>query len=207
MPKSHAAAERLDGLVRRIRNDIKFGSFSHGEWLKLIELQQRYGATQFDIRKALGELKTQRLVEHRANHGFRVATQDPVQRDQLYFVRTAIERSAAALVVERASADDIAILERLAIAFDHSVESAGRQPQAATNAAFHDHFFAIAGNPILVETVQSLRERSHFGTTGRWRTTEGLRASGAEHHAMIAAIARRDTARLDRLIVDHIAAF
>ncbi len=207
MPKSHAAAERLDGLVRRIRNDIKFGSFSHGEWLKLIELQQRYGATQFDIRKALGELKTQRLVEHRANHGFRVATQDPVQRDQLYFVRTAIERSAAALVVERASADDIAILEQLAIAFDRCVESAGRQPQASANGAFHDHFFAIAGNPILVETVQSLRERSHFGTTGRWRTTEGLRASGAEHHAMIAAIAQRDTARLDRLIVDHIAAF
>lgn len=207
MAKSHAAAERLEGLVRRLRNDIKFGSFSHGEWLKLIDLQQRYGATQFDIRKCLAELKTQRLVEHRVNHGFRVATPDPGQREQLYFVRTAIERSAAGLVVERATDEDIAALSALAAAFDRSVEEEGRQHQAATNAAFHDRFFAIAGNPVLAETVQSLRERSHFGTSGRWRTTPGLRASGAEHHAMIDAIQARDAATLDRLIVHHIAAF
>lgn len=207
MAKSHESAERLDELIRRIRNDIKFGSFSHGEWLKLIDLQQRYGATQFDIRKALGELKSQRLVEHRANQGFRVATPDPVERDQLYFVRTAIERSAAALVVERASAEDLLALERLATAFDRSVDSEGRQHQAATNAAFHDYFFAITGNPVLVDTVQSLRERSHFGTTGRWRSGPGLRASGAEHRLMIEAIGRRDTDALDRIIVGHIAAF
>ena len=207
MAKSHAAAERLEALVRRLRNDIKFGSFSHGEWLKLIDLQQRYDASQFDIRKCLAELKTQRLVEHRANHGFRVATPDPMQRDQLYFVRTAIERSAARLIVERASADDIARLGRLAAAFDRTVESAGRQHQAAANTAFHDHFFAITGNPVLVETVQALRERSHFGTSGRWRSTDGLRGSGAEHHEMVAAIGRRDADGLDQLIVRHIAAF
>lgn len=207
MAKSHAAAARLEALVRRLRNDIKFGSFRHGEWLKLIDLQQRYGATQFDIRKCLAELKAQRLVEHRVNHGFRVSTPDPVERDQLYFVRTAIERSAAGLVVERATEDDVQTLAMLATAFDRSVEEEGRQHQAGANAAFHDRFFAITGNPVLVETVQSLRERSHFGTTGRWRTAAGLRASGTEHHEMVAAIRRRDTATLDRLIVHHIAAF
>ncbi len=207
MAKSHASAGRLDELVRRLRNDIKFGSFSHGEWLKLIDLQQRYGATQFDIRRALVELKSQRLVDHRPNHGFRVATPNPVEREQLYFVRTAIERSAAALVVERAGADDLAALERLATDFDGTVDSAGRQLQAAANAAFHDYFFAITGNPVLVETVQSLRERSHFGTTGRWRSEHGLRASGAEHRQMVDAIARRDADALEQIIVRHIAAF
>lgn len=60
---------------------------------------------------------------------------------------------------------------------------------------------------MLVETVQSLRERSHFGTSGRWRSTEGLRGSGAEHHEMVTAIGQRDADGLDRLIVRHIAAF
>src|SRR5690606_27642620 len=110
-------------------------------------------------------------------------------------------------VVERATPADIETLERLAAEFDRTIDSAGRQLQAAANAALHDHLFAITGNPVLVETIQSLRERSHFGTTGRWRTEAGLRASGAEHHEIIDAIRRRDAAALEQIIVRHIAAF
>ncbi|MCC7272008.1 MAG: GntR family transcriptional regulator [Alphaproteobacteria bacterium] len=207
MAKSHASAGRLAALVGRVRNDIKFGGFEPGAWLKLIDLQRRYAATQFEIRQVLAELRGQRLVEHRANHGFRVAVQDMVERDRLYFVRAVLERSAGPLVVANAGAADVAALERLADAFDRTVGSDGRHRQAAANGAFHDRFFAIAGNPVLVETIQGLRERSHFGTTGRWRTEEGLKASGAEHHAMVDAIRRRDVESLDRIVAGHIAAF
>ncbi|MGE0714846.1 MAG: GntR family transcriptional regulator [Alphaproteobacteria bacterium] len=207
MPKLATSGTRLAQVTERIRSDVLFGAFEPGAWLKLIDLQERYGATQFEVRQALAALRAQRLVEHRVNHGFRVAVPDAVERDQLYFVRTALERSAAPLVVANAGDDDVVALQALAADFDRSVASEGRQRQAAANSAFHDRFFAISGNPVLVETIETMRERSHFATTGRWRTEAGLRASGAEHHAMIEAIRLRDAAMLDRIVVAHIAAF
>ena len=190
-----------------MRDDIRFGTYSFGQWLKLIDLQKRYRATQFEIRRVLDSLKTERLVEHRVNHGFRVATPDPAERRQMQFVRTVLERNTASLIAARASAADIDALQGLAQAFDQSVELEGRQLQAAANSAFHQRLYELAGNPILSGLIRELRERSHYGTTGRWRSTEGLHESSVEHFLMVEAIRHRDPIELDRLIARHIEAF
>jgi DNA-binding GntR family transcriptional regulator len=207
MSKSARSGERLAGLTRRMRDDIRFGAFSFGQWLKLIDLQKRYRATQFEIRRVLDALKAERLVEHRVNHGFRVATPDPTERRQMQFVRTILERSTAALIAARATPADIDALQDLAQSFDRSVELQGRQLQATANSAFHQRLYALAGNPILSGLIHELRERSHYGTTGRWRSAEGLHESSVEHFLMVEAIRRRDPIELDRLIVRHIEAF
>lgn len=207
MTKSSSSAARVAELFRQMRNDIKFGAYQFGQWLKLIELQQRYGATQFEIRKVLGRLEAERLVEHKANAGYRVATPDPAERGQMRYVRTILERSTAALIAARATEHDIAELTRLAQAFDETIGLEGRQEQAAANMAFHAKLYAIAENAVLSGLIQELRDRSHYGTTGRWRGPEGLRASGAEHFEMIEAIRRRDPLELERLIVRHIESF
>lgn len=207
MTKSSSSAARVAELFRQMRNDIKFGAYQFGQWLKLIELQQRYGATQFEIRKVLARLEAERLVEHKANAGYRVATPDPTERGQMRYVRTILERSTAALIAARATEADIAELTRLAQAFEETIGLDGRQEQAAANMAFHSRLYAIAENGVLSGLIQELRDRSHYGTTGRWRGPEGLRASGTEHFEMIEAIRRRDPLELERLIIRHIESF
>lgn len=207
MTKSSSSAARVADLFRQMRNDIKFGAYQFGQWLKLIELQQRYAATQFEIRKVLTRLEAERLVEHKANAGYRVATPDPAERSQMRYVRTILERSTAALIAARATEGDIAELTRLAQAFEDTIGLEGRQEQAAANMAFHSRLYAIAENAVLSGLIQELRDRSHYGTTGRWRGPEGLRASGTEHFEMIEAIRRRDPLELERLIIRHIESF
>lgn len=207
MTKSSSSAARVAELFRQMRNDIKFGAYNFGQWLKLIELQQRYGATQFEIRKVLVRLEAERLVEHKANAGYRVATPDPAERGQMRYVRMVLERSTAALIAARATEADIADLTRMAEAFEATIGLEGRQEQAAANMAFHNRLYAIAGNAVLSDLIRELRDRSHYGTTGRWRGPEGLRASGTEHFEMIEAIRRRDPLELERLIVRHIESF
>ncbi len=207
MTKSSSSAARVAELFRQMRNDIKFGAYQFGQWLKLIELQQRYAATQFEIRKVLTRLEADRLVEHKANAGYRVATPDPAERSQMRYVRTILERSTAAMIAARATEADIAELTRLAQAFEDTIGLEGRQDQAAANMAFHAKLYDIAENAVLSGLIQELRDRSHYGTTGRWRGPEGLHASGAEHFEMIEAIRRRDPLELERLIVRHIESF
>lgn len=207
MAKSKEAAEQLVALVQQIRNDIVFGAYEPGTWLKLGELQERHGASAFHIRRALDELKNLKLVDHVANAGFRVATPDEAAREETRFVRKVLERSAAPLIAAKATEEDILTLRELAAAFEHSIRSEGRRDQARANHNFHEKLYSIAGNATLSEMIKELRSRSHQATTGRWRSSEGLEESNAEHYRIIAAIAEHDPYELERVIVGHIESF
>lgn len=207
MTKSKHSEARIQSLVQRMRDDIRFGAFAFGDWLKLINLQNRYDAKQFEIRKVLSELKREGLVDHTVNAGFRVSRPDPAQREQMRYVRTVLERSAAPLIILNATDKAIARLTELNEEFENSIQSQGRRRQAETNSAFHQELYALAGNAILINLIYDLRERSHYGTTGRWLDTEGLKASAADHRQIINAIIQREPTELERLIVNHIHSF
>lgn len=207
MTKSKHSEARLRSLVQQMRDDIRFGAFDFGEWLKLIDLQNRYDAKQIEIRRVLNELKVEGLVEHTANFGYRVGTPNPAEREQMRYVRTILERSAAPLIILNATDEALAELVRLNKAFVSSIELEGRQLQSEANSNFHRELYALASNQVLIALIHDLRERSHFGTTGRWHDVEGLKASAIDHEQMIQAIAQRDAVELERVIANHIHAF
>jgi DNA-binding GntR family transcriptional regulator len=195
---------RVGTLVEAIRDDILYGVYRAGEWLKQIDLQERYEANRFEVREALVELKNRRLVEHKVNSGFRVAAPDPEELLHLKAVRTILETGAAEPVVERATPADLDELDDLARRFEAALETADPPTRAELNFAFHRRLYDIAGNPVLAGLIRDMRERGQSGTTGRWFTLAGLRLSAQEHHAMIAAIRARDPATLRGLIDRHI---
>lgn len=204
--KSSGTAKRYARLLARIGDDVEFGAHEPGRWLKLIDLQHRYGATQFEVRRVLHEMSSNGLVEHRPNYGFRVAGPDPAKRDEIVYVRLTLERSAARLIVENATPRDMVELGMLADAFERSIASRGRHAQATANRAFHERLYTTSRNTVLAELIGQLRER-YYGTTGRWRDEEGLHSSSDDHRRMIQAIRRRDREGLERLIGDHILSF
>jgi len=204
--KLSGSTERHTSLLRGIGADLEFGAYDPGQWLKLIDLQRRHRATQFEVRQVLRELKGRGLVEHRPNYGFRVARPDPLESARITYVRVALERSAAQLIIERAVARDVADLAALSRAFMKSIRMPGRHRQASANQAFHDRLFAMTGNPVLTEEIRALRSR-YYASAGRWRRVQGLRESGEEHERMITAIRRQDRSTHERLIVHHVRAF
>lgn len=207
MPKSNSYGGRIAELVQRMRDDIRFGAYEFGAWLKLIDLQERYDANQAEMRRVLAELKVQRLVEHRANFGFRVATPNAAEQREMRQVRVVLERSTAPLIVARATAEDIAELRQLSLQFEACILEKGRRHQALANTAFHERLYRIAGNQVLIDLIHELRERSHYGGSHRWRLEEGMRASATQHDTIIDAIERRDPVELERQIAQHIEPF
>lgn len=207
MAKSRESADLLARLVLDIRDDIIFGAYDPGTWLKLTDLQNHHGASAFHIRRALDELKNLKLVDHVANAGFRVATTDESTRIQTRFVRIVLERSAVPFITARATPEDISELRRLAQLFEESIEQEGRRAQALTNHNFHARLYSIAGSEVLSDMINELRNRSQHSTTGRWRSIDGLRASNRDHFDIAQAIEARDPYELERIIVRHIESF
>lgn len=207
MAKSKESADQLARLVLEMRDDIIFGAYEPGTWLKLTDLQAYHGASAFHIRRALDELKNLRLVDHVANAGFRVATPNEFTRVETRFVRAVLERSAVPFIAARASAENIEELRRLAQLFEESIGQEGRRAQALANHNFHAKLYSIAGNEVLHDMINELRNRSQHATKGRWRSTEGLQASSRDHFEIVRAIEERDPYELDRIIVRHIESF
>lgn len=195
---------RVDRLVEAIRDDILYGIYRAGEWLKQIDLQERYAANRFEVRQALVELKNRRLVDHKVNSGFRVASPDADDLLHMKVTRTILETGAADPVVARATAADMADLSSLADRFEQAIETGDPPTRIELNYAFHRRLYDIAANPVLAGLIHDLRERGQSGTTGRWYTLAGARKSAQEHHEMVAAIRDKDTDALKVLIDRHI---
>src|SRR5712672_2057304 len=122
MAKSNQSTQRIEALVERVRSDIRLGVYEFGQQLRLVDLQEAYSASQFDVRQALLQLKTLNVVEHRQNFGFRVREQEPSEPGDLRFVRLALERSAVPLVVARAAASDLSEMKVSAQEFESHIE-------------------------------------------------------------------------------------
>ena len=183
---------------------IRDGAYRSGEWLRQIDLEEAFQATRFDVRTALDELAVRKTIEHVPNRGYRVIEVDLATYRAIRDTRIILESAACRLVIGQMDEGAIARLDALAHDFSRAVQSGTRVEQSEINRAFHHLMYDACGNPVLVETIWGLRDRSRGSQVTVWNSHEALLQSDRDHHAMIAALRARDADGLAALIARHI---
>jgi DNA-binding GntR family transcriptional regulator len=89
----------VDALVLVLRERIVDGELAPGERLVERELVERYDVARHTLRAALRVLQAEGLVAIEPNRGARVASLDPAALHDLFALRLALEREAAALAL------------------------------------------------------------------------------------------------------------
>ncbi|HEY5797151.1 MAG TPA: GntR family transcriptional regulator [Bosea sp. (in: a-proteobacteria)] len=196
------AAKRT--LASEIAQAIRLRMYRPGEWLRQIDLEEKFQATRFDVRSALEELAIRKTIEHVPNRGYRVAEIDLATYRAIRDTRIILEAGAMAAVVAHIGEADIDRLDELAKAFSEAAATGTRNDQSEINSAFHHLIYASCGNPVLEETIWALRDRSRGSSVTVWASHEALLASARDHHAMVEALRRGDAAALAALITRHI---
>jgi len=191
-------------LANEIAKAIHIRAYRPGEWLRQIDLEEAFQATRFDVRTALDELAIRKTIEHVPNRGYRVVEIDLATYRAIRDTRIILESAASRLVIGRMDEEAVARLDALAHEFSRAVQSGTRVEQSEINRAFHSLIYAHCGNPVLAETIWSLRDRSRGSAVTVWASHQALLASDADHHAMVAAIRAGDGERLAELISQHI---
>ncbi len=199
-----AAASASSDIAERIARDIQSGALAPGMWLKQIDLEQRYGATRIDIRRALDRLAQRRLVEHIRNRGYHVFAPDGTQTREIIEIRCILETAAVDGIVANADADAVETLAALASCFDALILDGTILEQYETNLAFHRALLELCGNRELVNLVSELRSRTSSAPANQWRTRARIEQSAREHHAIVEALAAGDPARLRETLAAHI---
>lgn len=175
-------------LADQIADAIRMGEYRAGEWLRQIDLEQKYKATRFEVRRALDALVIRKTIEHVSNRGYRVAEISDRTQQNIVQARTIVECAAAEIALANTKPENIEQLKRLAAAFTQAVQSGTALEQSKTNHDFHRYFYALCNNPVLEEMIWSLREQSRTTVYTIWKSHDVQLLADRDHYQLIDAI-------------------
>lgn len=144
-------------MYRSIFDSVMSQRLTPGTKLPEATLCELFGVGRSMVRKVLQRLAHDHIVQLRPNRGAIVAVPTPLETQQIFETRRALEAAIVTLVTERATAADLEAL-RLQLQDEHSAVNRFDQPAWARLAStFHLRLAELARNPILqrylVETV------------------------------------------------------
>ncbi|MBV7481406.1 GntR family transcriptional regulator [Bordetella sp. BOR01] len=201
MPKS--VVEKVD-LADRIAQDIQAGVFSAGSWLKQIDLQERYDATRLEVRRALDQLASTRVVSHIPNRGYHVFERDAARDDQVRDIRKLLEVAAVEDLMPHVTKAKLAELRGLAERFQGLLSSGTLLELYDVNMAFHTAMYNMCRNRELVALIYELRKRGPAAPAREWVTHQRIVQSAKEHFDIVDAMEARDLKRVQKAIRAHV---
>ncbi|MHB1005609.1 MAG: FadR/GntR family transcriptional regulator [Chloroflexota bacterium] len=205
-----------DQLVELISDLIARKELLPGQCLPSVkELELKYGVSHTVVRETFGVLESRRLVDVR--HGVGTFVNPPeewdiagpigflVRSDQTALlhwleVRTAIEVEVAALAAERASADDLVILEQVA----EGVLSPDWEQSTVADIAFHTQLALATGNPIMAKIVRPILQPMARSLVAAAGLPDSANSASAEHADVLRAVARHDQDGARRAMRQHL---
>ncbi|WP_163167993.1 GntR family transcriptional regulator [Arthrobacter sp. Alg241-R88] len=191
-------------IARQLRRLIGQGQLAPGERLNEVELSQDFGVSRGPFREAVQRLTQQGLLVSIRNKGVFVVELTPEDVRDVYIGRTALERYAAELIIERGSPAEAG--EKLLEAADE-MELAGKQDDldalVESDITFHSLLVSLANSPRLRQMHSTLMIETRMSMT--LEAQSGTQIFRAEDHRDIArAISDKDRSRADQLLAEHL---
>ncbi|WP_438387492.1 FadR/GntR family transcriptional regulator [Actinopolyspora saharensis] len=196
-----ANGARLSGglhgkIVDVLGREISSGTHPPGSVLRVEDLEQRFGISRSVVREVVRTLASIRLVVGRQRIGIVVRpreewnTFDPMlirwllevdrtnQVKTLVELRTAVEPVAAGAAAQRADAEQVAELARLATRMSELASAGALEEFLDADVAFHSLVLRSSGNEMFAQLHEVVRE------VLRWRTEQGLMPARPEPMAI-----------------------
>lgn len=199
MPNENAA----DRVYRRLEAAILSGRLKPREHIVERDLVAELNVSRTPIREALARLRAAGLVAGGGGRGVVVSDFTRQEIRDLYYLREALERAAAKLIVKRASAADVEDARSLNEAFRKACERDDLRAMIDANNAFHRRINEISGNRFLVEDLEHVRLKAFLVRHATWMESGAAMASADEHEEMLAALETRDRRAFERTVLKH----
>lgn len=190
-------------ILRALEAAILSGEFKPREHLVEMELIDRYGVSRTIIREALKKLEGRGLVRIAPHRGARVADLSVQEIEEIYFVRAEVEKIAARLLVKKIHPEEIASLKKLAREVESHLRHRTEQ-MIEKDGELHQSIYQTCRNQHLCDLIDRLKTKAYIVGYNAWSVPQRIEESIREHQGIIEAIAEKNAAKLERLIVKHL---
>lgn len=191
-------------VAERLRQRIFSHELEPGAWVDEQALAEHYGISRTPLREALKVLAAEGLVTLKPRRGCYVTEISDRDLDEIFSVMALLEGQCAADCAQRASAAELAELQRT----HDTLEQAAREEDIdgffEANQAFHRQVQEIADNRWLQQVIQDLRKVIKLSRHHSLLSEGRLEQSLEEHRRILAALLARDKAGAEAEMRAHI---
>ncbi|MBO8140837.1 MAG: GntR family transcriptional regulator [Firmicutes bacterium] len=195
-----------DQIHDQLERAILEGQLDFGERLVEGQLARLFGTSRSPIREALRRLEAEGLVQIDARRSVSVITLSPEDIVGTFEVREVLEGMAARFAAQRATDEDLALMETyLNRRLDEVADRKTASRIDKDGRDFHDLLIQASHHKQLIEALQSFvkvsRLLKHRAAAIEGRPQEALE----EHRAIFEAVRARDAERAEALTRAHVA--
>jgi len=185
-----------------VKDRLLAGRYADGELLSEGAIAEELGISRTPVREALLQLQAERLLTLYPKRGALVTPMSPREVADLFEVRELVERHALRLADPE---QVVAELERVIARQRALLAADDRAGFAAADRDFHRAWVAAAGNAVLLDLYDGLRDRQHRLVAATVAADpERAAAILAEHLRIVIALRAGDRAAAERALLDHL---
>lgn len=202
LPLKHLGRERApEQVTNRLREAIVHGLLQPGDRLMQEELAERLGVSRMPVREALRRLEAEGLVVLQPYRGALVANLSSGELKEIYEIRVALETLALSFGVPKMDDESFNAMEVILRQMDAETDSAN---WLHLNSKFHTLLYGSADRQLLLEHVESLRNKSdrflRLFASRRDRTAHAQQ----EHWEIFRACRERQVKQACSLLEEHL---
>jgi DNA-binding GntR family transcriptional regulator len=187
----------------RVRGALLSGEIGAEERFSESQLAEGLGTSRAPIREAMRELEQEGLIVRSGQRGYVLRPVEPKDVRELGLLRSALERLAAGLTVQRASAAEIAELEEIVAQMAAAEQRSPAEGLEDLDTAFHEKLCRLAQHEALLGIWLSMRDRLQLAL--RAVNLSWDRAGFASSHELVMeAIRSGDPKQAEDAIETHI---
>src|ERR1700722_5062630 len=202
---------RQKTITDKVREMILSRPALPGERLQEVPLSERLGVSRTPIREALVVLEQEGLVTYRENRGYIVRSFAIKDGFDAYLVRSALEGLACRLVAEQGIGVQARHTLEECLAEGDKILAVGDLNDEALpewrsmNDRFHQTILAEAQNAVLMDVAaRTLAIPFLSSRVVHWQNYQRTHRSHQDHHEVFDAICRRQSARAEATMREHI---
>ncbi len=184
-----------DDVTDRLRTAIVRGAFDPGQHLSEATLAEKFGVSRGPIREAFVELEREGLVKIERHRGARVTRLSQTDVDEIYELRTAIERLAMERAVRYATDEDFAAMDDVIELLRLAVKAGDVHGTVELDVRFHDLVYRAARHTRLYASWANLRPQIETFLHSRALDTRDYLKKAVREHAELRDVIRSRSKR------------
>jgi DNA-binding GntR family transcriptional regulator len=191
-------------VAKRIREMIRKGILQKGDRIAEKPLCEATGVSRTPLREALRLLSSEGLVELIPNKGAFVAQPSMADIREMFWVMSVLEGTCARECARKMDEKGLNKLENLYRKLEKHFQASNHEKYMAVNHSYHTLVQDLAGNKILSEVINGLRQKILLYRYRQIYQPNRLDESMQEHRNLHEALKKKDAAAAERLMKEHL---
>ena len=203
--REHKSISIADQIFEQLERDILSGHYPKGEVLSELSLAKQLGVSRTPVREAIRRLEQENILEE-TSRGLTVVGITHEDMLDMYDIRLQIEGLAARRAAARITEQELEAMRETLDLQRFYIEKGGENSSARIknlDSQFHEQLYCASGSKAYCDTLLSLHKKiTKFRMASVSKQSRALQ-SLAEHEAIYAALAARDSEAAAEAAITH----